>query len=293
MGKRVTLVVGVVAAVGIVSALMIAGYTGTPESADSLSGDVVTDTLETAGALPEDAGAVTETPSPKRMTGSISNLENAAAIDKYAFIFFYSDDSEQTQSKRSVFRRAMSNITEKAVPLEIDTTDPTESQIVSKFGVSRAPMPLVLAVAPNGAITGGFPQEFEEGQLLGAFASSCEEKTLKALQERRVVVVCVQNGNTKLNDDAMKGVQDLKADPNFGAFTEIVTLDPVDPSESDFLKALQVAPQTDTAVTVCLVPPGRAIARFTGGTKKETIVAALSSKAGCGPAGCGPSGCGK
>lgn len=293
MSKRVILVVVVAAAVGIVSAIMIAGYTGMPESAESLSGDVVTDRSETVGALPEAPSAVTETLSPKKVTGSIPDLENVAAADKYAFVFFYSDASEQTQSKRSVFREAMSNITEKAVPLEIDTTDPSEKQIVNKFGVSRAPMPLVLVVAPNGAITGGFPQEFEEGQLLGAFASPCEEKTLKALQERRLVLVCVQNGNTKLNDDAMKGVQDFKADPNFGPSTEIVTLDPTDPSESEFLKALRVAPQTNTAVTVCLVPPGRAIASFTGGTKKETIVTALSSGGGCGPSGCGPSGCGK
>ena len=154
-------------------------------------------------------------------------------------------------------------------------------------------MPLVLAVAPNGAITGGFPQGFEETQLLGAFASPCEEKSLKAHQERRVVLVCVQYESTASNDAAMKGVLDLKADPDFGPYTEILALDPVDPAESGFLKALQVASQTEEAVTVCLVPPGTAVARFTGETQKESLVAALSSSEGCGPSGCGPSGCGK
>jgi hypothetical protein len=153
-------------------------------------------------------------------------------------------------------------------------------------------MPLVLAVAPNGAITGGFPEEFEEAQLLGAFASRGEEKSLKALQERKVVLLCVQNGKTKLNAEAMKGVEDFKADPNYGPFTEVVSLDPTDPSESEFLKMLQVVPQTASAVTVCLVPPGRAVARLTGETSKEAILTALSSGGGCGPGGCGPSGCG-
>ncbi len=72
-----------------------------------------------------------------------------------------------------------------------------------------------------------------------------------------------------------------------------MTVDPADPAEAGFLKALQVVPQTKEAITVCLVPPGQAVARFSGGTEKETIVAALSNGGGCGPSGCGPSGCGK
>jgi hypothetical protein len=315
MSKRVAVIIIVVVAVGVLSAIMIARYASTPGSIDSLSGKAITRTGETGSAVPEvvtgtdkastasDMGAAgrakRKAPAVARKSGAhrksagASVIESAAAADKYTFIFFYSDESEQTQSERAAFRMAMSRITEKAVPLEIDTNDPTEIRIVNEFQVSRAPMPLVLAVAPNGAITGGFPQEFEETQLLGAFASPCEEKSLKALQERRVVLVCVQNGSTKTNDAAMKGVQDFKADPNFGPSTEIVMLDPADPSEAEFLEALQVAAQTHEAVTVCVVPPGRAVARFTGATRKETIVAALSSSKGCGPGGCGPGGCGQ
>lgn len=154
-------------------------------------------------------------------------------------------------------------------------------------------MPLILAVAPNGAITGGFPPGFEEKQLLDAFASPGEEKSLKALQDRRLVLVSIQNGRTSSNDAAMKGVRDFKADPNYGPSTELVTIDPSDPAETGFLRALQVTPETAEAVTVCLVPPGRAIARFSGGTEKEAIVAALSTGGGCGPNGCGPGGCGQ
>jgi hypothetical protein len=309
MSKRVTLIVVVVAAVGILSAILITKHTGAPGSTDNLSGQTEVGVPEGATA-PGRASATTDQDETGRTSGkrpdladkaSISQrrskgalaIEKAAAAGKYTFVFFYSDDGEATQSRRAAFREVMGRIADRAVPLEVDTTDPGETRIVNRFGVSRAPMPLVLAVAPNGAITGGFPQEFEEAQLLGAFASPCEEKSLKALQERKVVLLCVQNGNTKLNGDAMKGVQDFKADPNFGPSTEIVTLDPADPSESEFLKMLQVAPQTASAVTVCLVPPGQAVARFTGETRKETIVAALSSGGGCGPGGCGPSGCGK
>jgi hypothetical protein len=298
MSKRVTLIVVIVGAVGILSAIVITKYTGAPRSTDSLSGQTevavpegatapgrastTTDQDETWRTSRNPPGLADKASSSQRKSEAALAIEKAAAAGKYTFVFFYSDDGEVTQSRRAGFQEVMGRIAEKAVPLEIDTTDPGERQIVNRFGVSRAP-----------AITGGFPQEFEEAQLLGAFASPCEEKSLKALQERKVVLLCVQNGGTELNADAMKGVQDFKADPNFGPSTEIVTLDPADPSESEFLKALQVAPQTASAVTVCLVPPGRAVARFTGETKKEMIIAALSSGGGCGTGGCGPSGCGK
>jgi hypothetical protein len=300
MSKRVTLVI-VVAAVGILCTIMIARYTGTQRPTDSPAADATIDKPGTNGAIPEAdiaAGSTYEatrkdsTSAMPAQSGSISTIEHAAEVGKYIFVFFYSDESEQTESARASFRRTLSRIPEQAVPLEVDVTDPAERPIVNRFNVSRSPMPLVLAVAPNGAITGGFPQQFEEKQLLEAFVSPCTERSLKALQDRRVVLVCIQNASTASNDVAMKGVQDVKADPGFGPSTEIVVLDPGNPAESEFLAVLQVDPQMNEAVTVCLVPPGRAVARFEGATDKGTIVAALIGSTSCGPGGCGPKGCG-
>ncbi len=285
MTKGIALVIILVAAVAIISAVVVMKNATAPGSAADPSGDTGRTELEASAAAGEASRARIE-------TKGASVIENAAADGKYAFIFFYSDESEVTQSARSEFGRIISEVADKAVPLEIDTRDPAEMPTVNKFNVRGAPMPLVLAVAPNGAITGGFPTEFSEAQLLGAFASPGQEKSLKALQERRIVILSIQNGTTASNEAAMKGVRELKTDPNFGPSTVLVAIDPADPVESGFLEALQVSPQTKEAITVCLVPPGRAIARFNGGTEKDAIVAALSSGGGCGPNGCGPNGCG-
>jgi hypothetical protein len=305
MTNRITaLVIIVVAGVGISVALMTAKHLGRSGSAGSAPPGGIT---ESSGAAKEVDGEENRRGkyAKKRLDGeglpsvsaaqspSLPVIKRAAEDGKYAFIFFWSDDTEPTESMRKVFRSAAAKMADRAAAVEVNTGDPSEQAVVRRFAVSRAPMPLVLAVAPNGAITGGFPQTFEEPQLLGAFASPCEERSLKALQDRRVVLVCVQNESTELNEAALKGVQDFKADPDFGSSTDIVMLNPADPSESEFLKALQVAPQTKAAVTVCLIPPGNAVATFTGGTRKETIVAALASSKGCGPGGCGPGGCGQ
>ncbi len=215
------------------------------------------------------------------------SMQNAANEGKYFFIFFHSSDDDQTQAMKKVFRSTMNSLAGEAVGAEVRISDPAEV-------VLGAPMPLVLAIAPNGAITGGSPTQFTGDQLQNAIVSPCTEKSLKALQDRKLVFVCVQNAATKSNDAAMAGVDSMRTDPGYSSSTEVVMLDPARPEESKFLADLQVDPYTKEAVTVCLVPPGTAVATFTGATGKEAIITALvSSKSGCGPGGCGPAGCGK
>ena len=99
----------------------------------------------------------------------------------------------------------------------LDVTDSSEKAVVAKFDLSRALMPLVLAIAPNGAITGGFPTKCKEQQLLDAFATPVAEKVMKQLQDNKLVFVCVQNGKTKSNEAAMQGIRDFKADARFAS----------------------------------------------------------------------------
>ena len=63
-------------------------------------------------------------------------------------------------------------------------------------------------------------------------------------------------------------------------------LNPADNAEQPFLKALQVDPQTATAVTLLVTPPGAPIASFAGAVTKDQIEAKVkAAQSGCGP-GC-------
>jgi hypothetical protein len=219
-------------------------------------------------------------------------VESATKAGKYAFIFFYNDDGDQTASMRQIFKGAVAKVSKSAARVEVNVADPSEAAIVSKYGVAGVPMPFVLAIAPNGAITGGFPAPFEERQIVDAFATPGTQASLKAIQEGKTVLLCIQNAGTTLNDAAMKGVRDLKADPKYAASTEIITLDPSDPAEAKLLGMLGVDPKISQALTVCLVPSGQATAKLSGATTKEMIAGSLKSGGGgCCPGGaksCGP-----
>jgi len=220
-------------------------------------------------------------------------IKQASEAGKYIFMFFSKTDDDQSLAMRKVFDKAMERVTDRAQWIAVDVNDSSEKAIVAKFQLSRAPMPLVLAMAPNGAITGGFPNKVEEQQLVDAFATPVTEKVMKNLQDGKLVFVCVQNHKTKSNDAAMQGVRDFKADARFASATEIVMLDPTDSAEASFLADMKVEPKTEEAMTVFLAPPGSAIAEYKGATDKTELVATLQkASSGCAGGSCGPGGCG-
>jgi len=215
-------------------------------------------------------------------------FQNAAKAGRYLFIFFYKNEDEQARKMKEAFDAATHALTDRADTVAVKITDPREKKLVDEFNVSRAPMPLILAIAHNGAITSGFPAgvKFDEKKLRSVFASSCMEKCLKGLQDGKLVFLCAQNARTGSNDAAMRGVKDFKADTRFAQATEIVTIDPSDPDETDTLKKLRIDPKISEATTVFLAPPGRIIGTFTGATSKGALVATIQrSMSSCSPGG--------
>ncbi|MGD0898827.1 MAG: hypothetical protein ABR915_13400 [Thermoguttaceae bacterium] len=227
--------------------------------------------------------AVVET-RPALASQGAAALEKAAKNNKYLFIFFYKEDTYASRVMRGVFQAAMAKATDKADSLEIQTADLAEQPIVARYGVDRAPMPLVLSIAPNGAITKGFPCRFDENQLLQAFVSPGCANCMKALQERKLVLLCVDRTTPQVKQvSVQQGIKDFVAYPQYAKSAEVVTLDAGDPAEAPFLKSLQVDPQTSGPVTVVMSPPGSVVGTYAG----EVTAAQLDAKIKAAQSGCG------
>lgn len=218
---------------------------------------------------------------PRGSERGLAAMSRAAAEDQYLFAFFWRSDDEQTAAMRQVFQDAAAKIADRAMTVSVQVTDPAESGIVERCGIVErfslddAPMPLAFAIAPNGAVTESLPNAFKEQDLLDAFATPSMERCMKALQDGKLVLLCVQNESTKSNQAALREVRDFKADARYANATETFVLDPRDPAEAPFLDNLQIDPQITTAVTVFLVPPSSVIAKYKGVTTKEQIAADL------------------
>lgn len=225
-------------------------------------------------------------------------LQRAADEGKHAFLLFIDEEDEPARAAEAQLEAKVAQMADKAFWTAIDRRDPAEKELVDKYGIGAAPVPLVLALAPNGAVTAGFPAaQMNDERLANALASPAMESCLKALQDRKLVLLCAQNQATAANDAAMAGVNAFVEDPQYRETTQVVRVDPADAAEAKFMGQLQIDPNTREAVTTFLAPPGVAIARFTGATGKEALVTALTEASkpragGCCPgssaASCGP-----
>jgi hypothetical protein len=232
-------------------------------------------------------------PWPVGTSPGLTALAKAAEQNRFAYIFFWKTEGAATQQKREAFAAAIERLGERVDPVSVCVSAPEEKPTVDAFKVSRAPMPLVLAVAPNGAVTKAWPGDFQAATAAEGMISDAAASCLKAIQDNKLALVSVQNSTTLHAEEAAQAVVGFLNDERFTGSVEAIFLDPADPAEAGFLADLKVSPTTDKAVTVLLAPPGNPVATFVGGVSTAAIVAKVTdAKNGCCPDGkCGPGQC--
>jgi len=221
-------------------------------------------------------------------------IETAAEAGHYLFMYFYDGTLPETLSRQEELRAGARKLEREVELAVVDITDPGEVSFARGQRVVGAPMPMVLAFAPTGAVTAAFSDDFAPETLQTAFVSPATEQSLANLQLNHLVLICVQSASTRWNEEALKGASDLVADERFANTADVVMLDPSNPAERDFLLALGVDPATPDAVTILMVPPGTAVAQVVGKSDKTTLIKKLEAstkRPGCAPgasSGCCP-----
>lgn len=136
---------------------------------------------------------------------------------------------------------------------------------------------------------------FDETQLRTAFVSPGTQLCLKALQDRKLVLLCVFDQAGPQGAAVPPGAREFKADARFNAAAEVVLVNASDDGEAGFLKELQVDARAPKPFTVLLAPPGTVVGQFDGRASKDQMIAKLTAAqanpcadGACGPGGCGP-----
>lgn len=221
-------------------------------------------------------------------------IDRAAEAGRYLFIYFYDGKSPETLARQEELTAGASKLGREVELAVVDISDPDEVSFARRKRVAHAPMPMVLAIAPTGAITSSFSDDLTHEVLRTAFVSPAMELSLAHLQLNHLVLICVQSASTHWNEEAMGGVADFVGDKRFAGSADVVMLDPSNPAEGEFLATLGVDPATPDAVTIVMIPPGTAVAQVVGKTDKATLIKELeasTSRPGCAPdakSGCCP-----
>jgi hypothetical protein len=232
---------------------------------------------------------------PKKLSPAQTAIQQAAEAGKYAFIFFWKGNDDSTNKARQSVQAAAAKWADKVEMVSFWADDPAEKALAAQYGISRVPLPLVMSIAPCGAITKAFTKDFDEKNLHTAFVSPCTARCLKALQDQKLVLLCVvEKVDAKNPPPLPQGVQDFKADKEYASTTEVILLDAGDAAEAGFLKDLEVGPHAAKPLTVFLAPPGVVVGRFGAEAAKDVLVEKLTAaQSSCCPGGkCGSGGCG-
>ena len=208
-----------------------------------------------------------------------ATLEQAASEGKYTFLVFYKTNDAATQTMTATLKEGLTNRADSAKAAYVQVGQPAEKALVDRFDVSRAPMPMTIAVAPNGAITGMFAQKLSAEGIENSFVTPTMTKCMKSLQAGKLVFVTVQ-GSAKA--PAPASLKDFQADPHFKDRLVTFSLLAADPEEVKFLKQMQIdAAKTTGTTTVLLAPPGVLVGKFDAFTSKDDIAAALAKAGKC------------
>lgn len=198
---------------------------------------------------------------------------------KFTFILFWKENNPTTLGLSESLKSAVAARTDRAECVSVNVSDAANRATVEKYQVDRAPMPLVLCVAPNGAITGVITRQFSEEAVDRALVTPIMADAAKALQDKRIVVVHVKpNAQSPLP----AGAADFIADPAFQTRTTLLEFVVADAAENRFLQDMEIrAADVSGSLVVVLAPPGMLVGKFPANATREQIAAALHAAGKC------------
>lgn len=211
-------------------------------------------------------------------TQQLSRTQQAAAEGKYTFLLFYKQNDNATKAMARTLNEGLSARAGQASLAYVNANDPAERALVAKYEVGRAPMPITLAIAPNGAVTGVFAQRISAESIDGAFVTPTMMFAMKSLQEGKLVLVSVEGTSQSPSPAA---VREFCADPHFKGRIAATSVRVSDPREAKFLNRMQLDPAATTTNTLLLAPPGVVVGKFGPSASKNDIAAALFKAGKC------------
>jgi hypothetical protein len=176
------------------------------------------------------------------------------------------------------------------VTVEMDRSDKANAELVTKYGLAGAPVPLILVFASNGAIAGGLPAaQATPEKLANLLPSPKEAEVFKELQSGNAVMIVASTKAMREQAKAMANCAGACSQLKGKATT--VRIDLSDPAEQRFLQLLRVNTAAESPVTLVINPQGQITGNFMGPVEVAALVQAATRKVsgGCCSGGSGAS----
>lgn len=219
---------------------------------------------------------------------SVQNeLDAAAKQGKIAFILVTGQGASGTDQARDMVKQAMKQV-KKSTLVELDRSDPANADLVAKFRLAGAPVPLILVAARNGLLASGvIAAQTTVENLVAMVPSPKTGDILRALQGGKAVLISVSRKGMAAQSGAATAC--AAACGQMKGQCSVVQIDMDDPAETGFLTQLKVDRAATEPVTFVVNGQGQITGAYTGAPAVASLVQAATKKGGgCAPGACGP-----
>jgi hypothetical protein len=216
-----------------------------------------------------------------------TDLDQAAKQQRVAFILVSEPGSTGLEPARDLIRQAMAKV-EKSTLIELDRSAVANAELVTKYRLTGAPLPLVLVAARNGALAGGLPVAQATVERLVAFVPSPKKaELLQNLQSGKAVLLCASRKGMSARAAALANC--ATACVQSSGQCVVVEIEMDDPAEAAFLTSLKVNSAATEPTILVVNTSGQISGSYTGAAEPGELVAASVKKAGgCAPGACAP-----
>jgi hypothetical protein len=212
-----------------------------------------------------------------RLSQGEQQIAASSKAGHFSFVLFYGTNDRLTQAAYQTLKAEVGKRKNMAIlPIRLDNA--AERGLIERFDATRAPMPAIVALAPNGAVTGVFSQQIKLEEVDGAFATPGYAQCIKAMQDNRIVLLCVQPATRAF---VPQGVQQFQADRLYHERTHVVNISVNDPAEARFIQQLRLRSDVATPQVVFMAPPGVLLGTYDASVTHATLTEKLVAAGKC------------
>ena len=221
-----------------------------------------------------------------------SEIEKAAKACKPVFLVACNVGGADTVKAMAMANEARKSYKGSSVVIKMNTSDATNSALVTKYRLAGAPMPLILVLDKNSTVTGGLPfKDASAAKLVEMIPSAKTSEVLKAISEGKSVYMVAYRESMGNQKNIMDNCAMACSKMDNKSIT--VKVDMNDKKEATLLQSLKCDMNAKEPVTYVINKSGQVIGTHNGITDVNTLVstAKKAPASGCCPTGAPAGGC--
>ena len=217
------------------------------------------------------------------------SIKTANKNGKIVFLVVFDKSGAAKDNALSIAKTASTRRKSLSEVVELNITDNDNRNLLKKYGLSGAPLPLILVLDKNGTAVSGFPPgSATVDELVEKIPSSKSSEIMKGLTEKKSVFVVAFKKSMTQKSVAIANCNEAAKSMNDGAI--VIELNIEDKEETTLLQNLKVDLSANEPVIYAINKTGQVVGTFPFETSsKQLVLAAIKlPSTSCGPNGCAP-----